>query len=43
VRIGWLLARRFQGLLADTTQVEVAFRDAWLGHVVPHAIARSSV
>jgi hypothetical protein len=41
LRIGWLLARRFQSLFADT-QVEVAFRDAWLGHVMPHAIERSS-
>jgi hypothetical protein len=42
LRIGWLLARRFQSLSADATQVEVAFRDAWLGHVMPHAIERSS-
>jgi hypothetical protein len=42
LRIGWLLARRFQGLLADTAQMEVAFCDAWLGHVMPHAIERSS-
>jgi hypothetical protein len=33
VRIGWLLARRLQTVLADTAQVEVALRDAWLVHV----------
>jgi hypothetical protein len=38
VRIGWLLARQLQGLGVGATQVEVAFRDAWLGHVMPFAI-----
>jgi hypothetical protein len=28
LRIGWLLARRFQGLFAGTTQAEVALRGA---------------
>jgi hypothetical protein len=42
VRIGWLLARRCESLVADAAQVEVAFRDVWLGHVMPHAIERSS-
>jgi hypothetical protein len=41
VRIGWLLARHLQGLFADAN-VEIAFRDAWLGHVMPYAIERSS-
>jgi ankyrin repeat protein len=43
VRIGWLQARHLQSLVADTTQIEVAFRDARLGHVMPHAIERASV
>jgi ankyrin repeat protein len=43
VRIGWLLARRLQGDVAGTSHVEVAIRDAWLGHVMPHAIERTSV
>jgi hypothetical protein len=34
--------RHLQILVADTSQVEVAFHDAWLGHVMPHAIDRSS-
>jgi ankyrin repeat protein len=42
MRIGWLLARRLQGDFAHATQVEVALRDAWLGHVMPHAIQRLS-
>jgi hypothetical protein len=42
LRIGWLLARRFQDVFAGTAEVEVALRDAWLGHVMPHAIERSS-
>jgi ankyrin repeat protein len=42
LRIGWQLARRLQGGVADASQVEVAFRDAWLGHVMPHAIERAS-
>jgi hypothetical protein len=41
LRIGWLLARHLQGLLADTTQVEVAYRDVWLSHIMRHAISRS--
>ena len=40
LRIGWLLARHLQGALAAND--EVAFRDAWLGHVMPHAIERAS-
>jgi hypothetical protein len=42
VQLGWLLARHLQDLIADGTEAEVAFRDAWLGHVMPHAIQRSS-
>jgi hypothetical protein len=42
LRIGWLLARRFQCFVAGESQVEVALRDVWLGHVMPHAIERSS-
>jgi hypothetical protein len=42
LRIGWLLARAFEETVADTSQVEVAFRDVWLGHVMPIAIERSS-
>ena len=41
LRIGWLLARRVQDALA-ANEVEMAFRDAWLGHVMPHAIERAS-
>ena len=40
LRVGWLLARRFQGDFA--CEVEGAFLDAWLGHVMPHAIERAS-
>jgi hypothetical protein len=41
LRIGWPLARHLQGLGgAGATQMEVAFRDTWLGHVMPHAIER---
>jgi hypothetical protein len=40
LRIGWLLARHLQGFSAGATQMEVAFRDAWLGHVMPHAVER---
>jgi hypothetical protein len=40
LRIGWPLARRCESLVADAAQVEVAFRDTWLGHVMPHAIER---
>jgi hypothetical protein len=43
VRIGWLQSRQLQRRVADASQVEVAFRDAWLGHVMPHAIERASV
>jgi hypothetical protein len=42
LRLGWLLARRLQSLVVGTTQVEVAFRDVWVGHVMAHAIERSS-
>jgi hypothetical protein len=42
VRIGWLQARQLQRRVADMAQVEVAFRDVWLGHVMPHAIERAS-
>ena len=45
LRIGWLLARRVQALAAEsdaTAQVEVAFRDVWLGHVMPLVIKRST-
>ena len=41
LRIGWLLARHVQAALA-ANEVEMAFRDAWLGHVMPHAIERAS-
>jgi ankyrin repeat protein len=41
LRIGWLLARHLQDLTAGATHVEYALRDAWLGHVMPHAIERS--
>jgi hypothetical protein len=34
LRLGWLRARHLQSGIADTTEVEVAFRDARLGHVV---------
>jgi hypothetical protein len=40
LRVGWLLARRFQSDFA--CEVEGAFFDAWLGHVMPHAIERAS-
>jgi hypothetical protein len=43
LRIGLLLARRFQGHVADAAPVEVGLRDAWLDHVMPHAFQRSSV
>ena len=39
LRIGWLLARHLQDASA-ANEVEMAFRDAWLGHVMPHAIER---
>ena len=42
LRIGWLLARHVQGALAAANEVEMAFRDAWLEHVMPHAIERAS-
>jgi hypothetical protein len=42
LRIGWLLAGGFQSCVADARQLEVAFRDAWLGHVMPLAIERPS-
>jgi hypothetical protein len=42
LRIGWLLARRLQKTVADASEVEVAFRDVWLGHVMPYTIERSS-
>ena len=42
LRIGWLLARRVQRLVTDASDVEGAFRDAWLDHVMPHDIARAS-
>ena len=41
LRVGWLLARQLQGALA-ANEVEMAFRDVWLGHVMPHAIERSA-
>jgi hypothetical protein len=41
LRIGWLLARHLECLGAGAAQVEIAFRDAWMGHVMPHAIRRS--
>jgi hypothetical protein len=40
LRLGWLLARHLQCLIADTTEVEVAFLDVWLGHVMPQAVER---
>jgi ankyrin repeat protein len=43
LRSGWQLARQVQGLGAGLIDAEVAFRDAWLGHVMPHAIERLSV
>jgi hypothetical protein len=42
LRIGWLLARQLQNLRVGATQVEVAFRDTWLGHVMPQAIEYTS-
>jgi hypothetical protein len=42
LRIGWLQARQLKRVLADSTHVEVAFRDVWLVHIMPHAIERSS-
>ena len=41
LRLGWLLARQLQGV-QDEAEVEGALRDAWLGHVMPHAIERAS-
>ena len=47
LRLGWLLARQLQADDASEAEgafeVEGAFRDVWLGHVMPHAIERSSV
>jgi len=31
-----------QSLVATATDAEMALRDAWLGHVMPHAIERAS-
>jgi hypothetical protein len=42
LRVGWLLARRVQSACAGTAEVEGAFREVWLGHVMPHAIERAS-
>ena len=41
LRVGWLLARELQEASAAHA-VEMAFRDAWLGHVMPHALERAS-
>jgi hypothetical protein len=42
LRVGWLLARCIQSCVADASDVEMAFRDVWLSHIMPHAIERSS-
>ena len=42
LRVGWLLARCVQRVCADTDEVEGAFREVWLTHVMPHAIERCS-
>jgi hypothetical protein len=42
LRVGWLLARHVQGASSAAHEVEMAFRDVWLGHVMPHAIERAS-
>jgi hypothetical protein len=34
LKVGWLLARHLDGL-SDTIDGEIAFRDVWLGHVMP--------
>ena len=41
LRVGWLPARQLQGASA-ANEVEMAFRDVWLGHVMPHAIERAA-
>jgi len=43
LRVGWLLAHHLQAVVTEASQVEMALRDAWLGHVMPHAIERSSI
>ena len=43
LRVGWLLARRFQRVCAEAAEVEGALREVWLGHVMPFAIERASV
>ena len=41
LRVGWLLARHLHGVGAAMEATEVALRDVWLGHVMPHAIERA--
>ena len=42
LRVGRQLARQLQSLVADASDVEGAWRDVWLGHVMPLAIERSA-